>query len=152
MTGPIRLKRDDTLSADALAMIDESEVEQAAIYPPEVRYAFSPEQLLNANVRFLTAYRGGQVVGCGGVAPLDGYGELKRVFVTRAARGTGVAGAIMEGLEAEARALGLPVVRLETGHDSPAAIRLYERRGYRRIAPFGAYAENGSSVFMEKQL
>lgn len=152
MTEQVRLWRDDALSPDALSMIDESEAEQAAIYPPEVRYAFSPEQLLNANVRFFTAYRGDVVVGCGGIAPLDSYGELKRIFVTRPARGTKVADAIMDRLEAEARDLGLPVVRLETGQDSPAAIRLYERRGYRRIEAFGDYVENGSSVFMEKQL
>lgn len=152
MTGPIRLKRDDTLSADALAMIDESEVEQAAIYPPEVRYAFSPEQLLNANVRFLTAYEADRVVGCGGIAPCDGYAELKRIFVTRSARQRGIAARIVAALEDLAREEGYRTVRLETGLASPDALALYEKTGYRKIGPFGAYDENGSSVFMEKDL
>lgn len=148
----IRLVRDDTLGVDALKMIGESEVELASIYPPEVRYAFSPQQLTDAKVRFLVAYDGDALVGCGGVAPLDGYGELKRIFVTKSARGRGIAGQIVTALEAEAAAMGYSLVRLETGEASPEAIRAYEKSGYARIAPFGAYLDNGSSVFMEKSI
>lgn len=152
MTGSIELRRDDALGPDALALIAESEAELASIYPPEVRYAFSPDQLLDAAVTFVTAYRHGTPVGCGGMAPLDGYGELKRIFVTRAARGSGVADAIVAALEEAARTASLPLMRLETGHDSPEAVRFYTRIGYRTRGPFGAYAENGSSIFMEKPL
>ncbi|MEM1385583.1 MAG: GNAT family N-acetyltransferase [Pseudomonadota bacterium] len=148
----LELARDDRLGADALAMIGESEAELAAIYPPEMRFAFSPTELIDAGVLFLVARRDGRPVGCGGLAPLEGYGELKRVFVTKAARSTGVAQAILRRLEEEALALSLPLVRLETGEASPEAIRLYERAGYHRRGPFGRYAENGSSVFMEKRL
>lgn len=153
---PIELRRDDLLGPDALAMIGESEAELAAIYPPAVRYAFSPEQLLDAGVVFLTAHLDGRVVGCGGMAPCPAsggsYGELKRIFVTRAARGRRIAALIVGRLEEEARARGLPLMRLETGAASPEAIRAYERLGYRRRGPFGDYVENGSSVFMEKAL
>lgn len=148
----VEILRDDALGPEALALIAESEAEQAALYPPEVRHAFSPEQLRAAGVLFLVARVGGEALGCGGLAPLDGYGELKRIFVTRAARGRGIARAVLAALEAEAFRLGLPVVRLETGEASPEALRLYARAGYRRRGPFGAYRENGSSVFMEKRL
>lgn len=148
----LTVTRDDALGPDALAMIAESEAELASIYPAEVRYAFSPEQLLDAGTIFLTAYAGDRVIGCGGMAPCAGYGELKRIFVTRSARGHGHAAAIVAALEAEARAMGLALMRLETGEASPEAIRLYERLGYRRIGAFGSYKENGSSVFMEKPL
>lgn len=137
---------------DALAMIGESEAELASIYPPEVRYAFSPRQLIDAGVRFAVAYADGAPVGCGGCAPLDGYAELKRIFVTKSARGTGVAKALVAALEAEAATTGFTLMRLETGEASPEAIALYERLGYVRRSPFGAYVENGSSVFMEKRL
>ena len=154
MTGDIniRLVRDDTLSPDALKMIGESEAELASIYPPEVRYAFSPEQLTSAQVRFVVAYSGDGPVGCGGVAPLDGFGELKRIFVTKSARGQGIAGRIVTALEQEAATMGFARVRLETGHASPEAIRAYEKAGYRRIGPFGSDVDNGSSVFMEKAI
>ncbi len=148
----IELRRDDALGPDALAMIAESEAELASIYPPEVRYAFSPEQLTDAGVEFLVAYRNGAPVGCGGCALYEGFAELKRIFVTKSARGTRIAVTIVDGLEDVARRSGRSIVRLETGEDSPEAIRLYDRIGYIRRAPFADYVENGSSVFMEKTL
>ena len=148
----IELRRDDALGPDALALIAESEAELAAIYPAEVRYAFSPGQLTDAGVAFLVAYRDGKAVGCGGVALYDGFAELKRIFVTKAARGSRLAVRIVEALEAIAAEAGHTIVRLETGEASPEAIRLYERIGYSRRGPFADYVENGSSVFMEKRL
>ncbi|MEM1298835.1 MAG: GNAT family N-acetyltransferase [Pseudomonadota bacterium] len=146
------LRRDDALSADALAMIGESEAELAALYAPEHRYAFSPEQLLDVDVRFLTAYRDEKPIGCGGIAPCEGYGELKRIFVTISLRGQGIAARIVGALEDVARQDGYDLVRLETGLASPDALALYRKLGYREIAPFGTYVDNGSSVFMEKTL
>ncbi|MEM6906415.1 MAG: GNAT family N-acetyltransferase [Pseudomonadota bacterium] len=149
---PLEIRRDDALGADALGLIAESEAEQAAIYPPEVRHAFSPEALRGAGTIFLVGYRAGQAVACGGVAPLLGYGELKRIFTTVPAWGTGAAREILAALEDVARAEGLPLMRLETGKDSPEALRLYHRAGYIPCPAFGAYRENGSSIFMEKAL
>lgn len=140
------------LSADALAMIAGSEAELASIYPPEVRFAFSPQQLVDGGVAFFVARAGGRAVGCGGLAPCEGYGELKRIYTDPAMRGRGVARAVIAALEDEARRRGLTVVRLETGGDSPAALGLYRRLGYVDRGPFGAYRENGSSLFMEKRL
>ncbi len=137
---------------EALALIAESEAELSGLYRPEHRHAFSPEELVAARVTLLLARRGGRAVGCGGCAPLEGYGELKRVFTTRAARGSGVGRAIVAALEQRARAAGLQLMRLETGLASPDALALYERLGYARRGPFGSYRENGSSVFMEKAL
>lgn len=146
------IRRDDALGPDALALIEGSEVEQAAIYPPEVRSAFSPEELTSAGTVFCVAYLRGTPVACGGFAPYPGFGELKRIFALIEARGTGAARAVILWLENEARAQGLTLMKLETGKDSPAALRLYEKLGYRRTGPFGSYFENGSSIFMEKDL
>jgi putative acetyltransferase len=137
---------------EALALIAGSEAELASLYIPEHRFAFSPQELIDAGVVFLVARADGVPMACGGIAPLDGYGELKRIYVAPDWRGAGAAAAIVSALEAEARALGLPLARLETGAASPAAIRLYTREGYARRGPFGSYAENGSSVYMEKAL
>jgi putative acetyltransferase len=136
----------------ALRLIGESEAELSALYPPEVRHAFAPDQLVAAQVRFVTAWEGGAAVGCGGFAPLRGYGALKRIFTTRAARGRGVGRAVVGALEARARAEGFALMRLETGAASPDAIALHDRPGHARGGPFGAYADNGSSVFREKRL
>jgi putative acetyltransferase len=152
----IELRRDDRRGPDALAMIGESEAELATIHRPGMRHAFSPAQLEEAGVVMLTAHLDGRVVGCGGMTPCPGsgggYGELKRIFVTRAARGRRVSAPIVAALEDEARACGPALMRLETGDAGPEAIRAYERLGYRRCGPFGFYVENGSSGFMEKAL
>jgi putative acetyltransferase len=47
---------------------------------------------------------------------------------------------------------GCRVLRLETGPYQPDAIGLYERCGFARRGPFGAYADDPLSVFMEKTL
>lgn len=152
MSSTVHLLRDDALGADALAMIAESEAELAGLYAPEHRYAFSPDQLLDAGVHFLVAYAGDRPVGCGGYADCGDYGELKRIFVSRDARGQRLAGTIVAALEDAARSAGLTRMRLETGEASPEALRLYARLGYARIGPFGTYEDNGSSIFMEKPL
>ncbi|MEM1314715.1 MAG: GNAT family N-acetyltransferase [Pseudomonadota bacterium] len=146
---------------DALKMIEGSEAELAALYPPEVRFAFSPQELIDAGVDFVVAYLGDTPVGCGGMAPCPadpgdgargGYGELKRIYVAPDGRRRGLAKRIVAALEETARARGLGRMRLETGEDSPDAIGLYGSLGYARRGPFGAYEENGASVFMEKRL
>lgn len=152
MTGSLEIGEVHPLEPDTLGLIAESEAELASLYRPEVRSAFSPEELADAGVIFLVARRAGEPVGCGGLAPLEGYAELKRIFTTARARGTGIGSAIVAALENVARARGLTVVRLETGEASPEAIALYASLGYGRRGPFGAYRENGSSVFMEKRL
>ncbi|MFQ6553585.1 GNAT family N-acetyltransferase [Aestuariibius insulae] len=144
--------RIDPLHPDALRLIDGSEAEQSALYPPHLRYAFSPQQLIDDDVRFYIACRGGAALACGGYGAYDSYAELKRIYVDPAHRGTGLADAIIAACEAEAAAEGLPLMRLETGEASPAALRIYTRLGYARRGPFGEYKENGSSVFMEKAL
>lgn len=148
----LRIVRDDGLGQDALELIAQSEAELASIYPPEVRFAFSPDELRASGVMFCVAYDGDVAVACGGIAPLHSYWELKRIFVRKDRRRKGVAHAIVAALEFIAREHTASCVRLETGEDSPEAIRFYERTGYRRRGPFGAYQENGSSVFMEKRL
>ena len=43
-------------------------------------------------------------------------------------------------------------MRLETGIHQQAAIRLYERLGFRRIPPFGPYTDDPLSRCYEKSL
>lgn len=142
----------DVMSEAALELIAGSEAELASLYAPEVRSAFSPQQLVDAEVHFVVAFADGRPMACGGFAPCDGFAELKRMFTRPEARGRRLAAAVIAALETEARARGFPLMRLETGEASPEAIALYTRLGYARRGPFGTYVENGSSVFMEKAL
>ena len=151
MTG-ITVRKVSPLDPAALRMIDGSEREQAALYPAHLRTALAPEELEAQGVRFFVAFDGAEPVGSGGYGIYGEYAELKRIYVAPDARGKGVSDAVMRACEAAALGEGQALMRLETGHATPAAIRLYQRHGYAVTGPFGSYAENGSSVFMEKAL
>ena len=77
------------------------------------------------------------------------------MYVVPAARGRGVATAVLTGLEDAARSRGWTTLRLETGPRQPEAIALYGRAGYRRTGAFGAYAgdpDAADSLFFAKDL
>ncbi|MFC4004213.1 GNAT family N-acetyltransferase [Prauserella oleivorans] len=92
---------------------------------------------------FLMARIGGVVAGCAGVRRRTGFGELTRMFVLPEFRGRGVAGRLLVTAEDHARAMGLPLMRLNTRLDLLEARALYARHGYREIPSYGdaPYAE-----------
>ena len=95
----------------------------------------------------------GRALGCGGLRRLSpAVAEVKRMYVVPAARGTGVAVALLRALEAAGRDLGLTRLVLETGTAQPDAIRFYEREGYTRIPNFGPYAGEPLSVCYGRDL
>jgi GNAT superfamily N-acetyltransferase len=77
------------------------------------------------------------------------------MYVAPAARGRGVAKAVLAGLEAAARERGWTTLRLETGPRQPEAMGLYSQAGYRPIEAFGAYVDAPDaedSLFFERFL
>jgi GNAT superfamily N-acetyltransferase len=91
---------------------------------------------------FLVAYLDGTPVGCAGWRTYgedDKVAELKRLFAASEARNTGVATALMQAIEANARDHGRTRMILETGHKQPEAIALYRKLGYAPIEDFGHY-------------
>ena len=118
--------------------------DEAAVDPAEFR---PPAGL------FLVAEVDGEAVGCGAWrVHAPGEVEVKRVYVAPGARRLGLAGLIMDALEASAAAAGHRSVVLNTGHRQPEAIALYRRRGYRPAPGYGVYAESPEAVFLGKQL
>ena len=65
-----------------------------------------------------------------------GVGSLKRMWVGDDVRGLGIGRRMLQALEAEARALGLDTLRLETNRALAEAIRLYRTAGYREVSRF----------------
>lgn len=95
----------------------------------------------------------GAAVGCGALRELgDAVGEVKRMYVVPARRRSGVAGAVLAALEAEAARRGWTLLKLETGTEQPDAMAFYERHGYRRIPNFGHYTDSELSVCYERAL
>lgn len=94
-----------------------------------------------------------EAIGCGALRELgDRAGEVKRMYVVPERRRSGVAGAVLAALEAEATRRGWTLLKLETGTEQPDAMAFYERHGYRRIPNFGHYAGSELSVCYEREL
>ena len=100
---------------------------------------------------FFVAYSDeGTPLGCGGLRQLDPTeGEVKRMYVAPASRGSGVSTALLRTLEEYAREHGWRRLVLETGDQQPDAVRFYEREGYSRIPNFGYYADSDLSLCYE---
>lgn len=136
---------------DVVALIDALDAFQKPLYPAESHHGIDIDALARDNVLFAVARTSeGRAVACGAIVLERGYGELKRMFTLPAFRGQGIAHRLLALLEGEATARGCRRFALETGYLQPEAIALYERCGYRRCGPFGAYADDPNSVFMAK--
>ena len=96
--------------------------------------------------------RNGVVEGGGGVAPLEGGDadtcELRKMYFLPSVRGLGAGAEIMRRSLDAARAFGFKRCYLETLSGMDAAMKLYERTGFRRIdAPMGATGHGGCNTF-----
>jgi putative acetyltransferase len=151
MSAIITPERPDT--ADAIILITELEAHLDPLYPRESRHGLSVEQLIAEAVPFFLLRSNGTPAGCGGIKLFGTeYGELKRMYVRPQFRGSGFGRLMLNHLADYARAHGVALLRLETGTHQRAAIGLYERMGFQRIPPFGAYREDPLSLFYEKQI
>ncbi len=106
---------------------------------------FDPARSLPADDRdmtppaglFLVATLHSETVGCGGLKfHDDAPAEVKRMWVSPAARGLGLGRRLLTELEAHAAASGVTALRLETNGTLAEAIGLYRSAGYREVAAF----------------
>lgn len=153
----ITVERVPSATPEVRRLVDELNGVLAAVYTEDQRHGLGLEQLFQPSIRFFIARVGDVAAGCGGVEVADGHAEVKRMYTRTGLRRQGVAWAVLRRLEAEARAAGATLLRLETGTLQSEAIGLYERAGFRRCAPFGRYAEMPApsiefSLFFEKPL
>ncbi len=148
----IEVLRADPAAPEARRLLEASHALMTALFPAEANSYLSIAQLQGPEISFFVAQADGQTLGTGALADKGDYAELKSLFVDEAARGKGLAAALIDRLETEAQAQGHQIMRLETGTKLEAAHRLYERCGYVRRDVFGDYDGNPFSVFMEKRL
>ena len=145
-----------------IALLEQSSTYARSLgYPPESNFLLDVEDLEKPNVDLYVARdASGAALGLAALVVLDpqrdgsrpGDAELKRMFVSDAARGRGVAGALLRRLEMDARASGIRRLVLETGPLHAPALSLYARHGYSEIAQFGQYIGEQYSVCMAKPL
>lgn len=124
-----------------------------SLYPPESCHLLSIDELEQPGVTVFVARQDGAAVGTAAIVDRgDGTAELKRMFVTPAARGHGTGRLLIGEIEERARAGGIQLIQLETGPLQRAALALYERCGYTLIPNFGKYVGDDNSVCFEKRL
>lgn len=89
---------------------------------------------------FVVAVRGDELLGCGAVQHLDAStSEIKRMWVSPAARGAGLGRRLLAHLESLAAAAGRRSVVLDTNRTLTEAIAMYGRAGYVEV---DAYNDN----------
>jgi DNA-binding MarR family transcriptional regulator/GNAT superfamily N-acetyltransferase len=109
------------------------------------------QDMLPPRGSFLVAMSDDLPLGCVGLKGTDyGYAEIKRLWVSPAARGLGMARRLMLEIEDRARALSIEVLRLDTNSKLPEAVSLYRNSGWQEIDRFND--DPYPDFFFEKRL
>lgn len=139
--GAVRVGREPADSSDARWCMHEYVLELErrfdAGFDPARSNPADVETMRPPHGAFVVARLDGAPIGCGALKSTGpGAGEIKRMWVCDSARGLGVGRRIVAALEAEARGLGMGVLRLETNRTLKEAIALYRSCGFREVPAF----------------
>jgi len=120
-------------------------------FDPDLSNPAQDEEMIPPAGLFLLATLYGEAVGCGALKfHQDEPAEVKRMWVSPAARGLGLGRRMLAELETRAIDNGATAVRLETNRALAEAISLYRSSGYREVEPFNA--ERYAHHWFEKAL
>jgi putative acetyltransferase len=151
----MRIEIDDVSSPQVLALLTEHLENMYEITPPSQVFAFDASQLRMPGVAFWTAWEGEVLLGCAALQELSPtQGEVKSMRTPAKLRRRGAGRALLDHIVRVSLNRGYRELFLETGNH-PAfapAQALYRSVGFRECEPFGAYRENGFSVFMSLRL
>jgi len=145
----------DPASTDARACIDaylrELDGRFESGFDATLGPSADPQELVPPSGVLLLARLDEDALGCGALKVLgEGIGEIKRMWVAPDARGLGIAQRMLDALEAQARAMSLHTLRLDTNRTLLEARALYVRNGYVEIP---RYNENPyADYWFEKKL
>jgi DNA-binding MarR family transcriptional regulator/GNAT superfamily N-acetyltransferase len=153
--GAVTVASADPASAEARACIaaylDELDRRFEAGFDPALGPSAEPDELVPPKGLFLLAHLDGEAVGCAALKIVGtDVGEIKRMWVAPSARGLGIAQRLLDALEAQAAAMSLHTLQLDTNRSLTEARTLYQRNGYREIPPYNdnPYADH----WFEKRL
>src|SRR5271156_5422688 len=149
----IEIGVEDPDQPEVVPLLQASDAYMASLYPADSNHMLDVASLRQPHVAFLVARVDGRALGCGAVVSSgQGWAEVKRMFVSPAARGLKLGRRLLDEIEALAARRGARVLRLEMGGLQPEALGLYRSAGFVEIGPFGAYRPDPLSIFMEKIL
>lgn len=151
----LQIARENPTLADVLVLLDEHLADMFATSPADSVHALDHSALSAPEISFWTAREDGVLLGCGALKQLTRTeGEIKSMRTTAAARGRGVAAALLGEIVSAARHRRYEGLYLETGSQDffAPARRLYERHGFTECAPFADYVLDAHSTFMRLDL
>jgi N-acetylglutamate synthase and related acetyltransferases len=124
---------------------------QMSVLARDTRDQFEKEYFAEG-VGFWLAKREEAVVGCIGLRRMciASSAEIKRMYVRQEYRGRGFAQKLLEAAEEFARKCGYQWIYLDTTDEMMAAVRLYERNGYKRCERYNQNPQ--ATIFMRKRL
>jgi GNAT superfamily N-acetyltransferase len=138
---------------DVARMVDEVQTEYVARYGGPDQAAVDPAEFAPPDGLFLVGLLDGTPVAMGGWRRRGGsQAELKRMYVSAAARRRGIARLLLAELERTAAAAGITRLLLNTGPAQPEAVALYRQAGYTPVPGFGHYACHPDALFFGKSL
>lgn len=151
----VTIDRVDPTSDGALYCLERYYAELASRFEEgfDVSLSCDPEasDMVPPRGSFLVAMSDGLPIGCVGLKGSGStLGEVKRLWVAPDARGAGLGKRMMTAIEAEARALSMDTLRLDTNRALPEAYELYKRNGWTEIDRFND--DPYPDFFFEKRL
>ena len=151
----MRIEIDNVSRPQVLALLEEHLRNMHEVTPPNQVFAFDARKLRTPGVVFWTAWNEEVLLGCAALQELSPtQGEVKSMRTPASLRRHGAGRALLNHILQVARERGYRELFLETGSHPAftAAQTLYRSVGFRECGPFGAYRENGFSVFMSLNL
>ena len=111
---------------------------------------------VNAERRyFVIEGNNGEVIGGIGFArfePMKDTAELQKLYLTDAAKGSGLGYELIDFIENKMREAGYKVSYLETHDNLKAAIHIYEKKGYKEIERPKEVVHSTMNRFFRKEL
>ncbi len=144
MPAAYRIRRATPADLPALIALERRAFTTDHLSPRQYRH-----HLGNPGALVLAAVDGGGLVGKAVVFFRKGsdIARLYSIAVDDAARGRGIASALLSAVERGAHARGCTRLRLEVRQDNRGAIRLYEKLGYRRFGAIAGFYEDGADAW-----
>ena len=144
MTTQVHVRSARAADLDALV-----ELEHHTFTTDRVSRAQYRRHIAGATAAVLVAENDSRVLGSAVVFFRRGSdgARLYSVAVSDRARGQGIGDILVAAAEQAARHRGSRRIYLEVRHSNAGAIRLYERRGYRRIGVLPGFYEDGEDAW-----
>lgn len=159
---PLHIRLDDLSDPRIAIFMEEHLQDMRATSPPESVHALDLSKLRDPSIHFWSAWLptdsgalDGTLVATGAIKRMDEqHAELKSMRTAASFRGKGIATQMLRYILAQARALGIQRLSLETGTQPffAPAHQLYLAHGFAPCGPFGSYTLDPHSRYLTMAL